>query len=233
MFAASSGEEEPQGQNVRPDDQEFQYSEEEIHQIASDLSRNGKKFWSENPRLYVILRDMDEIPWISLLQLPDIFIEKEIDDTWLPIRPREALDCLLPPLARPHFLRAQYRVCSPPSDFQPGFRSTHGHFYSKDSSPFIVTRSIGSGHIGDVEEIWSPVDGKSYARKTFRRHLGHLTTARKHTQSFRRELQALRRVDHIHCVKFVGNPISYTNVLCSCRKSRTNSTDFMLTKSVL
>jgi hypothetical protein len=222
MFAAYAAEEEPRGQNVRPDDQEFQYSEEEIQQIANDLSKDGKKFWSENPRLYIILRDMDEIPWISPFQLPGIFIEKEINDIWLPIRSGKALDCLLPPLALPHFLRAQYRVCSQPSDFQLGCGNTHGHFHSKDSSPFIVKGSIGSGHIGEVDEIWSPVDGKSYVRKTFRRHLGHLKTARKHTQSFRRELQALRRIDHIHCVKFVGNPMAFTSALCCCRKSGIN-----------
>jgi hypothetical protein len=212
MFVAYRGKEERQGQDGRLDDLERQYSEEEIHLVASDLSRDGKKFWSESPRLYIILRSMDQSPGISHLQLASVFIDKDINDTWLPILSKSLLEYLLPPSARVQYLRAQHRVCSQPSDFQLGFRSTHGHFHSKDSSPFVAKRVVGSGRIGEVDEVWSLIDGKTYARKTIRRRLSHFATASRHIRSFRRELQALRRINHIHCVKFVSNSApSFTN----------------------
>jgi hypothetical protein len=229
MFAAYSGEEEPQGQDARPEEHEHQYSEEEIHQVAIDLSKDGKKLWSENPRLYIILKDLDQIPGVNHFQLPSIFIANEINDTWLPILSRTLLDYLVPPLARPHFLRAQYRVCSQPSDFKLGSRSAHGHFHSENTSPFWRKRVIGSGRIGDVDEVWSFIDGKCYARKTIRRRLSHVRTARQHTQSFRRELQALRRIDHIHCVKIVSNAISCTPFCVISEYHSPNSKNVMLT----
>ena len=75
MFAAHSGEEDLQGQDARPNDHEHQYSEEEINQVAIDLSKNGKELWSENPRLYIILRELDQIPGINHFQLSSIFID--------------------------------------------------------------------------------------------------------------------------------------------------------------
>lgn len=37
------------------------YTEQEIQQVALDLLRDGHRSWSDNPRLYIILRDIGQI----------------------------------------------------------------------------------------------------------------------------------------------------------------------------
>lgn len=205
ICTATRGDKIKQKQTSRPSDNASHYSEEDICQLARKLSRDERPIWSDSPRLYIILRDTAHNLGTSHAQLSGKFIEKEINDTWLPIQSEFLLDCLLPPRARDQFLRVQGRVCSQPVDFQLGFRSPHGHFPSKESPPFSRQRVIGNGHIGKVDEVWSLIDGKLYARKIIRRRLSDFNSASKHHGSFRRELQALRRIDHIHCVKFVSH----------------------------
>lgn len=203
MFAAHSGDERLQNPNPEPNEGDHQYSEQEIQEIALHLAKEEQPLWSENPRLFIILRDMNRIPGINGPHITDKFVNNGINDTWLPILSK-SLDTLLPPLARPHFLCAQSRVCGQPSEFKLGFRSAHGHFPSKNSAPFARRRVIGFGRVGEVDEVWSLVDRQIYARKVIHRPWRNFTSTNKSVRSFRRELKALRRIDHMHCVKFVS-----------------------------
>ena len=214
MLAAQIGDEESQVQDSGSSYGEHQYSEAEIQQVALHLANEEQPLWSENPRLHTILRDMCRLSGVKDAHVIDNFVNYDINDTWLPILSKSLLDILLPPLAQPHFKCAQRRVCSRPSEFRLGFRSAHGHFLSRNSAPFTRRRVIGDGRIGVVDEVWSQIDGQIYARKVIQRRWGHFNATTKYARSFRRELKALKRIDHIHCVKFVSRH-SYS-LWCIC-----------------
>src|SRR6187402_3340139 len=87
------------------DHDDSRHTEQFINQIGLDLLEDGREQWSRNPRLYLVLRDMNE------LQLMDELIEAGIDDTWLPIKSESTLDTILPPLLHSRFILAQRRIC--------------------------------------------------------------------------------------------------------------------------
>jgi len=64
---------------------EYRYSEEWILSVARELRRDGKQRRSENPRLYIVLRDIDQNLGTNQPGLIDKFIDEGINDTWLPI----------------------------------------------------------------------------------------------------------------------------------------------------
>jgi hypothetical protein len=205
-IAAHGGSEGLPSRGTRSSYDEYQYSEEQILSVARELCRDGKQRWSENPRLYIILRDIDQSLGTSTPELIDKFIDEGINDTWLPIGLSDViLDRLLPRLVRPHFLRAQQSVCVRPSEFQLGNGGAHGHFTSGNSTPFCTRGEIGSGSFGVVDEVLSSTDGQIYARKTIRRS-SDFSRATYRMKNFWRELQALSRIRHRHCVRIVRVP---------------------------
>jgi hypothetical protein len=196
-----------------PTDPERQYNEEEVHRISRGLQKDDKIFWSENPRLYMILKHISAGSGTSWSQVSNPFINMDITDVWLPIPSTTVLDQLFGHLDQAQVLRllfvqSQLRVCSKPSDFELGPDSRHGHFSSASltrSLPFVRLYEKGEGHIGRVHEIRSSIDGKVYAIKTIRRLLLYdFKTAHSRVRSFRRELHVLKRINHVHCVKLVS-----------------------------
>jgi len=179
------------------------YSEEEILKVAETLLKEGEKVLSEVPRLYIILRDIDQTG--KHRQLLDELIKKGVNDLWLPITAEFTLTQILPEHLRIPFLQAQTRVCVLPTNFRLGLGSAHGHFPTTAISPFQRLQSIGEGRVGYVEKVLSLVDGCVYARKSIRK-LSNYSHARDNVQMFRSELQALRRIKHKHCVEIVRNP---------------------------
>jgi hypothetical protein len=183
------------------------YSEEEINEVARDLFKKGKQTWSENPRLYVILRDIGQVGCQP--QLIDKLIENGVSDLWIPITSEFLLSEILPEEElHSHFLHAQRRVCVQPLDFRLGLGSVHGHFATTKDSPFEVLQSIGTGRVGHVEKVVGLVDGKVYARKRVRKE-SFYNNARNRIHRFRCELEVLRRIKHRHCVEIVRVLISY------------------------
>jgi hypothetical protein len=183
------------------------YSEQEIKQVAAQLLRDGKNTWSQNPRLYIILRDIGQIEDTIQPQLVDKLINDGFNDFWIPIVSRDILQQILPRNLHSQFLRTQDRVCVQPVDFRIGLGNFHGHFTAKDGPPFASKRGIGSGHVGDVDEVLSLIDGQVYARKSIRK-LSRFSRAQDDVQKFRSELHALSRIKYKHCVEIVSQSLS-------------------------
>jgi hypothetical protein len=183
------------------------YSEQEIIQVAEQLLKDGKDTWSQNPRLYLILRDIGQIEDTTQPQLLDNLINEGFNDFWIPVASIDILQQILPRDLPSQFFHAQSRVCVQPADFRIGLGNFHGHFIEKDGPPFAYPRWIGKGRVGHVEEVLSLTDGKVYARKSIRK-LSHFSRAQDDIQRFRCELQVLRRIKYKHCVKIVRRPLS-------------------------
>jgi hypothetical protein len=191
------------------------YSEQEIKQVAAQLLRDGKDTWSQNPRLYIILQDIGQIEDTTQPQLLDKLINDGFNDFWIPVISRDILQQILPRNLHSRFLRAQSRVCVQPVDFRIGLGNFHGHFTQKDGPPFASRRWIGSGHVGDVDEVLSLMDGQVYARKSIRK-LSRFSRAQDDVQKFRSEVQVLSRIKYKHCVEIVSRSLSGIFLIGPC-----------------
>ena len=78
----------------------------------------------------------------------------------------------------------------------------HAHFGKDEVFPFEVREKLGRGGFGTVNKIFSAFSNREYARKRFKR--GRSSESKQDVQSFRTELQALKRIQHPHCVELVG-----------------------------
>jgi hypothetical protein len=178
------------------------YTEERIDQIARDLGANGRTAWSKVPRLYIITQAIVQISEIGQSQLLNCLIKNGVNDTWLPIASEDMLEEILPSHLHHSFQEFQNLVCIRPSDYQLHPKVTHGNFATEKCPPFESLREVGRGHIGKVDEVRNRANGKIYARKRIRR-LSDLKITRSRIQGFLRELHALRRMNHRHCVQIV------------------------------
>lgn len=190
------------------------YTEQEIQQVATDLLKHGYHSWSNNPRLYIILRDIGQIKDTSQPQTLDVLLKNGLNDMWIPITTDTTLQRLLKPEIYFQFLQAQNSVCIQSTSFRlrtPGF---HGHFATRYDAPFERRRSIGRGRIGRVDEVLSLTDRRVYARKSIRKvsDFGD-TRGRDDIERFRCEVRVLRRIQHRHCVRIVSRPILLSNCL--------------------
>ncbi|PVH89232.1 kinase-like protein [Cadophora sp. DSE1049] len=176
------------------------YNQVHVDLVATELLQAGQLIWSQSPRLYIILQK------IGSLSLFDRFNEEGISDLWLPIISESMLEVLIPNDMRHPFVQAQRLVCGQPVDFHLGYASSHGHFAPESHPPFQSRRHIGYGSLGSVDEVLSLTDGQIYARKSIRR-TSCVSINKSRVQAFQRELYALNRIRHRHCVKIVG---SYT-----------------------
>ncbi|KAK0102375.1 hypothetical protein ONS95_005997 [Cadophora gregata] len=172
------------------------YSQDYISLVTTELLQAGQLMWSQSPRLYIILQA------IGSLSLLDKLNEEGVSDLWLPIISESILEFLIPKDIRPQFVQAQRLVCAHPKEFHLGYASSHGHFAPESHPPFQRRRHIGSGSLGDVDEVLSLTDGQIYARKSVRR-TSCVSINRSRVQAFQRELHALSRIRHRHCVKIV------------------------------
>lgn len=172
------------------------YSQCYVDRVATVLLQDGHLIWSQSPRLYIILQD------IGKLSLLDELNRAGVDDLWLPITSESMLEMLIPKDVRPQFIQAQQLVCGRPADFHLGYASSHGHFTPESHPPFQSLRYIGEGSLGIVEKVLCLTDGQVYARKSIRRTSCVLVN-KSRVQAFQRELHALSRIRHRHCVKIV------------------------------
>ena len=172
------------------------YNQLYVELVAAELLRAEQVIWSKSPRLYIILRDIDNISLFDKLH------EKGVSDLWLPITSESMLEILIPKAVQEHFVQAQRLVCGHPKDFHLGHASSHGHFAPGSHPPFQRRRHIGDGSTGSVDEVLSLTDGQVYARKSIRR-TSCVSINKGAVQAFQREIYALHRIRHRHCVKIV------------------------------
>jgi hypothetical protein len=179
------------------------YTEQEIQQVSRDLVHHGRQSWSENPRLYIILRDIGQIKGPDQPQPLDDLIKNGLNDFWIPVTSESLLQHILEPEDRVRFLQVQDRVCLQSKSFLLGPQNSHGNFASRDDVPFQRRRWIARGRVGYVDEVLSLTDREVYARKNIRK-VDYFGDARRDIERFRCELQVLRRIKHRHCVQIVS-----------------------------
>ena len=164
--------------------------------ISNILQKSGKVSWSVAPRIYIILRKLGQ------LQLLDAFLDQGISDLWLPFTTASLPQCLS--LAyHNEFLKLQPLVLTKALDLENGNRR-HAHFTRDDPFPFESKGTLGQGGFGFVDKISSPLSGREFARKRFRRARD---LRKAELQSFMNELKILKRLHHNHCVELVSDTL--------------------------
>ncbi|KAF2838773.1 kinase-like protein [Patellaria atrata CBS 101060] len=174
------------------------FGEKDLRNISSILARNGREAWSRIPRIYTVLRVINQLAAI------DKFLEKGVTDvsfpfsfTTLPDVLSQSGDC--------DFIDAQSLVLSKALDVER--RDRHRHFKDPNQVPLRKCAELGKGASGYVDMVMSTISWKEYARKliprgrTFRRDHEML-------QTFERELGALKKLSHHHIIELIG---SYTD----------------------
>ena len=190
----------PSNGSIRPPLSSLEpFSETDLRNISDILRCSGREQWSRIPRIYSILRLIDQLPAI------DLFLAQGITDVWFPFD-RNTTPSSLDPSTTYEFLQAQSLVLSKALDLE---RETgrHRHFSTPTDIPFIKVAELGKGGYGYVDKVVSTVSHKEYARKLIPRG----RTFKKDKQvlkDFERELGHLKKLTHLHIVKFVG---SYTD----------------------
>ncbi|KAK3902442.1 ankyrin repeat-containing domain protein [Staphylotrichum tortipilum] len=158
------------------------------------------------PRLYTLLRLLNQLPLLDT-----IFLPLSITDHYLPFT-LGSLPSSIPLDIRAAFIKAQPLVLTKGVDLEKGERGKHLHFGVDEVMPFESKGGLGAGGFGNVDRVVSRVSGKEYARKRLPRGIIKGTgragpKAGVHMRAFLGELGVLKRLRHGHVVEYVG---SYT-----------------------
>jgi serine/threonine protein kinase len=176
------------------------FTETDVRQISDGLRRMGKDSWSRIPRLYTILRIVNQV------QVIDSFIAQGVSDIWFPFSLKTLPEILRTPSSRSDFLEAQDLVLTKAFDLERE-DGKHRHFSKAEDVPMRKIEELGKGGFGYVDRVVSTITYKEYARKLIPRG----RTFKKDTEvlkDFERELGHLKKLRHIHIVELIG---SYTD----------------------
>jgi hypothetical protein len=177
----------------RPD---TKFSDSDLEDISRWLLHMGDESYSKIPRIYTVLRLMNQ------LQLIETFTKENITDFWFPFS-YESLPSELTPTARHNFLNYQSTVLTKALDLERE-SGLHQYFSKDEPLPFEHLRYLGGGGAGEVDEVESLTSYKTYARKRYRR-VGESAKAKRGRSSFQKEIEILKQLKHSHCVEYVGH----------------------------
>ena len=170
-----------------------QYSDWDIQQISRHLEVSQCQRWSHTPRLYTILRTIGQLPAL------DTMLEQGYSDYWLPFDTK-SVPMILGSSMRNKFLETQSLVLTKAVDLEKSNLKRHVHFVRNDLFPFEIREKLGKGGYGTVDKIFSSFSRREFARKRFLKTKGE---SKGEVQSFRNELQVLKRIQHHHCIELV------------------------------
>ena len=177
------------------DEPQSRYSDWDVFEISRHLREAGHMTWSEAPRLYTVLRI------IGQLQVLDKILDEGTSDIWFPFNSSTVPKHLSSSL-RAQFLEVQILILTKAVDLEKNDNKRHTHFGREDAFPFEVKEKLGKGGSGTVDKIFSPFSRREFARKRFLRGGSH--ESKGEIQSFKTELQALKRIEHHHCIELVS-----------------------------
>lgn len=164
-------------------------SELDVRRLSDGLRRMGKDSWSKVPRLYAVLRMINQV------QVIDSFITQGISDIWFPFSHKSLPDILRSPSLRFEFLEAQNLVLTKAFDLERE-DGKHRHFSNAEDIPLEKIEELGKGGFGYVDRVISTITYKEYAQKliprgrTFKKDIQVL-------KDFERELGHLKKLSHI------------------------------------
>ena len=176
-------------------------SESDVRHVSDGLHRMGKESWSRVPRIYAVLRMINQV------QVIDAFITQGISDLWFPFSHKTLPECLRSPSSRFDFLEVQDLILTKVLDLERE-DGKHRHFSKAEQVPLRKIEELGKGGFGYVDRVISTITYKEYARKliprgrTFKKNMEVL-------KDFERELGHLKKLSHIHIVELIG---SYTDL---------------------
>ncbi|CAN9208702.1 unnamed protein product [Alternaria alternata] len=177
------------------------YNDETILGVGELLAILGKHDWSLRPRLYLVLRMINEVRAMNML------IIEGFKDIHFPFTEVDLTSSLKSAASRQSFLRQQRYVLSSRSvDLVQGGR--HHHLDKGADSYFVTKEQLGKGGFSIVHRVQSRIDLMEYALKRIDRRSGTFSKDRKKLLSFENEVHNLKRLSHHHLVKLLG---SYTD----------------------
>ncbi|KAI9766196.1 MAG: hypothetical protein M1839_005012 [Geoglossum umbratile] len=175
------------------------YSDKDIQRV-SELLRPQNLKWSGATRLYIVFRV------IGHLDVLDSVIAQGVTDLWFPFSAKFFPLCVDQNMCK-EFLEAQWIVLTNATDFEKEGRGRHQSFAEDGLIPFRSHGFLGDGGYSRVDKIASQCSGTYYARKRIRRG-DTFHRALRNAESFLKELQILKMVQHHHIVELLG---SYTD----------------------
>jgi len=163
----------------------------DFQQISRLLRFSGKADAGETPKLYYILRTIQELDRLPFLHA------KGFNDLWFPFPQSSLARSFFQNSSSPRaFTQAQQHVCS-----SRWAEDVHLNFTRDDDEYLDKLKDLGSGGTGFVDHVWCPSFRKNYARKV-------ITRSPEGLRLFAKEIKMLKAVDHHHCVSLIG---SYTD----------------------
>jgi hypothetical protein len=118
----------------------------------------GKDSWSRVPRLYTILRMVNQV------QVIDSFVAQGVSDIWFPFSLKTLPEDLRSDSSRFAFLEAQDLVLTKAFDLERE-DGKHRHFSKAEDVPMRKIEELGKGGFGCVDRVVSTITYKEYARK--------------------------------------------------------------------
>lgn len=170
------------------------FTDAQFERISTFLQNSGQAAWSKIPRLYTVLRLIDQ------LDAMESFVAQSITDIWFPFT-TSTLPSTLQPSIQSSFLEVQPVVLSKGFRLEKGADREHALFSQDEPLPFQVIGRLGRGAHGSVDKIMSTISNREYARKIFKKTRG---LKREDIKTFITELTVLKRVHHRHCVELVS-----------------------------
>lgn len=177
------------------------FSDQTILDIGETLGLLGRLSWSQVPRLYTVLRVINQ------LHLLDRFLAEGMNDLWFPFT-HNRLPQDLAPSIRSKFLESQSVVFTKVFKFETFPERLHVNFMPDEKTPFETLALLGAGSQGNVDKVISAVTGRIYARKRLRRGPTFLKE-KEEIKTFKNELGILKRLRHHHAVELVSRLYSF------------------------
>ena len=175
------------------EDENARYSDWDFQEISRHL-RAEESDWSKVPRLYTVLRIIDELHTITKL------LDQGYHDYWFPFD-EHCVPRVLDHSSREKFLATQELVLTKAVNLEKGEMKEHAYFGTGDTFPFEVKEVLGRGGSAVVDKVCSTFSNREYARKRFKRGKG----GNQEIETFKKEVQILKRLEHRHCIKLVSD----------------------------
>ena len=169
------------------------YSDWDIKEISRILLLNCPSSWSQVPRLYIVLRIINQLPAL------DSIFDQGFNDIWFPFN-ASSVPTVLSSTKRNEFLEAQSLVLTKAVQLERYKDKPHLYFGKNEFFPFQSKGRLAQGKYGTVDRIFSLLSRQDFARKRFPR----ASMISGSTESFMTELNILKKIDHRHCVDLVG-----------------------------
>ena len=182
------------------EDENARYSDWDFQEISRHL-RAEEWEKSKVPRLYTDLRIICELLTITKL------LDQGYHDYWFPFD-EHSVPGVLEHSSREKFLATQELVLTKAVNLEKSEMKEHAYFGTGDTFPFEVKEVLGRGGSAIVDKVCSTFSNREYARKRIKRGKGESQKI----ETFKKEVQILKRLEHRHCIKLVSDESSFSLV---------------------